>query len=179
MYMKQKMSDLKNYIPHMCWLVSYFLNNMWLQQLGDSILKQWSSTQEGAVYAWISDKFITIFTPIARILVLESRVNTVIVFLILHLTTHLQNFFLLPFPATWSYVALELLVSKGGIVSTRGHDKKSSELDSFVAVLDFHCFEPTGKENRAGCHSNGCGINQEEIRILFTMGVWWTVSGTL
>ena len=152
---------------------------MWLQQLGDSTLKQRSSIQEGAVYAWISDQFITIFTPIARILVLESRVNTVIILPILHLTTHLQNFFLLPFPATWSYVALELLVSKGGIALPGVVTRSAVNWTALWPFWTFHCFEPTGKENRGGCHSNGCGINQEEIRILFTMGVWWTISGTL
>ena len=44
------------------------------------------------------------------------------------------------FPETWSYVALELLVSKGGFASNSGHDKKSSELDCYAAILEFWWF---------------------------------------
>ena len=54
------------------------------------------------------------------------------------------------FPETWSYVALELLVSKGGFASNSGHDKKSSELECYVAILEFSWFWTNGKRKRVG-----------------------------
>ena len=54
------------------------------------------------------------------------------------------------FPETWSYVALELLVSKGGFASNSGHDKKSSELDCYAAILEFWWFWSNRQRKRVG-----------------------------
>ena len=63
------------------------------------------------------------------------------------------------FPETWSYVALELLVSKGGFASNSSHDNKSSELDCYVAILEFSWFWTNGKRK-------GVGVTLMDVEII-------------
>lgn len=73
---------------------------------------------------------------------------------------------------------MEFLVSKGGMPPPGAMKRGPVNWTPMWPFWNFHGFEPTGKENRSGCHSNGCGNNQEEIGILFTMVVWRTMPQT-
>lgn len=63
----------------------------------------------------------------------------------------------------WNYVSLELLLSKKRDAYTRGHDKRSIELDCYVAILYFPWLGINRKKNVGRCHSSGCGNDQEEF----------------
>lgn len=56
--------------------------------------------------------------------------------------------------------------------SIRGHGKNSLSWNAMWSFWTFHGFETTGKENEGVCHSNGCGKDEEVIRILLYKKGW-------
>lgn len=74
---------------------------------------------------------------------------------------------LLPFHTTWAYVGLELLVSKRGVPPPEAMTRVPLTWTITQPFWTFPGFESIGEENVGGCHSNGCGNNdQDEIGIL-------------